>query len=246
MLPNFNILLFIGVVFPPLIYAYIIYLTSPLKTINLKTGLQYIGMGIASVLLFPFVNLLLPNWDLSPDPFKDQFFYVAPKEELFKFTSFYILTYFRNKKDEHPLTSMFYMGMVGLGFAMIENLQYLARFGPFVLKVRTFTSTLAHMFFGMFTGYWIALGKINTGKFGSRSVFGVLMANNPKAKSIIYTLIGLFCGIFYHALWNFNLSKSLFASAPIMILMIFIGLVISKFAASDIIYQNKRKIKSEN
>ena len=160
-----------GVVLPPIIYALMIYLTSQHKSINIVDGLHYVGIGAFSVIMLPFLSILLPDWNtdfISLNTFQNFFMVVAPKEELIKYLSFLILFAAKKKKDVHPLSIMFYMGMVGLGFAMVENLQYLSAYGTEVLKTRTFTSTIAHMLFGMFAGYWIALGRINTGKFGTR------------------------------------------------------------------------------
>ena len=175
---------------------------------------------------------------------KTDFFAVAPREELIKYMSFFFLTRSIKLKNVHPVSVMFYYGMIGLGFAMVENLQYLANYGREVLLIRTFTSTIAHMLFGMFAGYWIALGRINTGKFGTRSVFGLLMSKNPEFKRLIYLILGLLSAITYHGLWNYNLKTSGNAATTIMILMLFLGLVITKFASLDILSQHKKKVKS--
>jgi len=90
MIFGINIMLFMGVVLPPIIYALIIYLTSPHKSINIKTGIYFIVAGMFSVILLPFLSLLLPEW--LPDmfnPFKRHFFYVGPREELLKYFSFF-------------------------------------------------------------------------------------------------------------------------------------------------------------
>jgi RsiW-degrading membrane proteinase PrsW (M82 family) len=244
MLFGIDIGLFMGVVLPPIIYAYIIYLTSPHKSIDLKTSLYFVGAGMFSVILIPFLSLLFPEWLPDPfSPFKTHFFYVGPREELIKFISFFLIAKSIKVEKTHPLSTMFYMGMVGLGFAMVENIQYLSRYGTEVLKLRTFTSTIAHMLFGMFTGYWLALSRIKTGIFSSRSLFGIFISKNPLLKKIIFLFIGLICSITYHGLWNYNLSTSGKSAPSIMILMLFLGLVITKFSSLDIINQHKRNIK---
>lgn len=249
---NFGLLL--GLILPPIIYALIIYLTSPYKTIKLKRGLHHIMAGVTSVLLLSFVHILLPNWDSSPVEFFDTFFFIAPREELVKLLMFIFLGTVANRSNEHPVATMFYMSMVGLGFALIENVQYVGMYGEQVLPIRIFTATVAHMLFGMFMGYWIAKGNIDNGR-GNRSVFGVLMAKNKVLKRYIYTTIGWFAAVGYHGLWNYNLmiaSQSYpgfsdVSSSPIMILMIFFGLVGAMFAAKDLndnyrrVLQNKMK-----
>jgi len=236
-----------GVVLPPIIYALIIYLTSPHKSINIVDGLHYVGIGAFSVIMLSFLSVLLPDWStdfILLNTFQNFFMVVAPKEELIKYLSFLILFTAKKKKDVHPLSIMFYMGMVGLGFAMVENLQYLSAYGTEVLKTRTFTSTIAHMLFGMFAGYWIAMGKINSGKFGTRSVFGLLMSKYGEMKKLIYSGIGILSAIIYHGLWNYNLSSSGQAAYSIMILMLVMGLVVAKFASDDLTTKYRRKLRN--
>ena len=244
MLFDTNIGLFLGVILPPIIYALIIYLTSPHKSINLNRGMFFVAAGMFSVLMLPFIELLFPSWgSFVFDPFHRHFFTVAPKEEIIKYLSFYLLTRSVKLKNVHPTGIMFYYGMVGLGFAMIENLQYLASYGAEVLLVRTFTSTIAHMLFGMFAGYWVAMSKINSGKFANRSVFGILMSKHKELKKLVYSGIGIFSAILYHGLWNYNLTVSWVASAPIMILMVIFGLSISKFGSTDLNNHYRKSLK---
>jgi len=245
MLFDTNIGLFLGVILPPIIYALIIYLTSPHKSINLNRGMFFVAAGMFSVLMLPFIELLFPTWgNFVFDPFHRHFFTVAPKEEIIKYLSFYLLTRSVKIKNVHPTGIMFYYGMVGLGFAMIENLQYLANYGAEVLLVRTFTSTIAHMLFGMFAGYWVAMSKINSGKYANRSVFGIMMSKHKELKKLVYSGIGIFSAILYHGLWNYNLSSSKEASYSIMILMLIIGLVVAKFASDDLVTKYRRKLRN--
>ncbi len=170
---------------------------------------------------------------------------------------FIILGTVANRSKEHPVATMFYMSMVGLGFALIENVQYVSMYGEQVLGIRLVTATIAHMLFGMFMGYWIAKGNINNGR-GNRSVFGVLMAKSQKLKRWIHVIIGWIAAIGYHGLWNYNLmlasqaypmgvgyGYSDVSSTPIMILMIFFGLVGAMFAAKDL-NDNYRRVLENN
>jgi RsiW-degrading membrane proteinase PrsW (M82 family) len=241
MILGINIGLLLGLIVPPILYALIIYLTSPFGTINIKRGLHHIMAGVTSVLLLSFIHILLPNWDSSPVDFFNTFFFIAPREELVKLLMFIFLGTIVSRSKEHPVATMFYMSMVGLGFALIENVQYVGMYGEQVLPIRLVTATLAHMLFGMFMGYWIAKGNLNNGR-GNRSVFGVLMARNQKMKRWIHVFIGWLAAIGYHGLWNYNLmisnncypNFSDVSSSPIMIMLIFFGLVGAKFASKDL------------
>jgi len=235
-----SLLNFIMVVFPPLIYVLVIYLTSPYKSISITKSLKYFIGGILSIPILTIINLLLPYGDdYFGSEFTFYFFEVGPHEEIAKFISYFIIYKMLGRdEEEHPIGTMFYMGMIGLGFAMIENVSYFYRFGEFVLITRTFTSTLAHMLFGMFTGYWISLSKVKINKYNNRSVFDIFMASNPKIRGFVYSFIGLLCGVGYHGLWNYSLSTSGKASGSIMILMLFIGLLGAKFASNNL--RNKK------
>jgi RsiW-degrading membrane proteinase PrsW (M82 family) len=256
-----NISLLLGLVIPPLIYAFIIYLTSPYKSIDFKTGIQYMLAGFSSVLLVSVLVTIFPYWTKSPIDFQNMFFFVAPREELSKLIAFFIIERFRRylSPQDHPIGTMFYMCMVGLGFAMYENIQYIHSYGQEVLAVRLVTATIAHMLFGIFMGYWISLGRINTGKYGNRSVFGVMMNQNPNLKQGIYIFIGWLSAVCYHGLWNYNLAVSQntyikieggqfvptgdVSFNVIMIMLIFFGLVGAKFASKDLNDNYRRKLK---
>ena len=258
-----NIGVLLAVILPPVIYASIIYLTSPYKSIDYVKGLKYVGIGISSILLLSFIGLLFPGWYNNPDVFYNTFFYIAPREELVKLSAFLILgRLYSNRekgepwvnKKEHPVSIMFYMGMVGLGFAMFENIQYYKAYGMGVLGIRSVTSTIAHMLFGLFMGYWLAKSEINQ-KLGNRSVFSLIMNRKPGLKKIIYTLLGLISAIGYHGLWNYNLMSSHQAyftrygqfsdvsSNSIMIMLIFFGLLGAKVAHKDICDSYRRSLE---
>lgn len=237
-----NLILFIGVsALPSLLYILIIKLTSPYKSISLRVGFEYFGVGFGSILLLYFLMFFWKKGGL--DPFYDHFFVIAPREELAKFISFFMIYKLTDKpKGSHPISTMFYFGMVGLGFAMFENAIYAYDYGGFVLIPRFLTATIAHMLFGMFFGYWIALGDIKYTKYMDRSVFGNLMYNSPRTKTIILTFIGYLSAVIYHGLWNYNLETSDRSAMSIMLLMVIFGLVGAKFAAKDLNDKYRRSL----
>ena len=86
-----NLPFILGIITPPLIYALIIYLSAPLKSLNWKSSLKAIAAGVASVTVVYTFNAFFPSWDAWTymfDPFAQQFYVVAPKEELSKFLAF--------------------------------------------------------------------------------------------------------------------------------------------------------------
>jgi len=234
---------FLMLLLPPLLYGLIIYLTSPYKSISIISSLKYIFAGISSVFLLIILNLIFPyTQDVQIETFKYFFYGVAVHEEIAKLALFSLFLHL-SKSNKNPIGIMFYGGMVGLGFAIVENFDYYIIYGSGILPLRNVTSTIAHMIFGMFTGYWIALSKVKITKYGNRSVFDILMAKYQTLRTIVHYGIGLLCGIAYHGLWNYNLYSSGSSAPSVMILMMFIGLIGVKFAASTL--QTKREDTEE-
>lgn len=174
-----NIEMILAIIIPPMIYAWIIYLSSPYKSLKLKDSLSFLIAGVFSITILYFLNAMFPGWDprLMLEPFKQQFYTVAPKEEFAKFIMFLIVMngVKRDNHKLHPIAYMFYFGMVGLGFALVENIGYVQAYGMKVLGVRTFSSTIVHMVCGLFFGYWIGMGKIIRSRFQYRSVLGAFL-----------------------------------------------------------------------
>jgi len=102
MVLGINIGLLLGLIVSPILYALIIYLTSPFGTIKLRRGFHHIMAGVSSVLLLSFIWLLFPNWGENPVDFFNTFFYIAPKEELVKLLAFISLGTVANRSKRTP------------------------------------------------------------------------------------------------------------------------------------------------
>ena len=249
MLFDINIGLFLGITLPPLIYTMIVYLTSPYGSISIKKALFYLIGGVFSTTFVYFIASFIEMSTFSS--FMKHFFIVGPREELSKFLAFIIIAKGIGDNSRHPVATMFYMGMIGLGFAMYENLLYAHRYGDMVLLSRTFSSTLGHMIFCMFFGYWLGLSQLEKGHYGGRSVFGFFMKKYKNLRKWAYGIIGFICAASFHGLWNYNLSNYTASTMPLMVLMVIIGLITCKFAASDLnnhyrLSLKKRPPKSDN
>ena len=233
--------------FYPLLYMGIMYLTLPEKSINIKDMFKAIAMGYVSVTFLHFMYLIFPPMgEMISSAFARYFYVVAPREELAKFVAFLILIKYAIKKGRHPVAYMVYCGLVGLGFGIEENIIYYQRYGADVLYIRNFCSLLAHIFFGMFAGYFYGLGKLENGFNNLKTQLDNILKNKwPKLKLAFYSTIGLGAGILYHGLWNYNLHSSQWAAESIMILMIIVGLFTTFFMAKDLINGYKNKLNSE-
>lgn len=241
MFVEFHIGLLLWTVLPPLIYAFILFLTTPYGTFNLQKSLYYVGAGLMSIIFVFMFDAFIEMKALGA--FKTHFFIVGPREELSKFLAFLFITFSIKDSSKHPVSTMLSLGMVGLGFALYENLSYTYRYGEDVLITRSFTSTLGHMIFSMCVGYWYALSNIAT-SFGNRSknVFNVVMSKYPTIRKVIYTIIGLICGASIHGLWNYNLSSFSRTTIPFMILLIIVGLITCRFGISDLYTKYRRTL----
>jgi len=70
-----------------------------------------------------------------------------------------LLLVFPRKFFNEPLDGIVYAVMVGMGFATMENIAYLERFGAQGLLVRAFTAIPAHLVFAIVMGYFLGKAK---------------------------------------------------------------------------------------
>jgi len=212
--------LFILCLLPSLIYSFIIYVSAPYKTISFKKGLNYLlGGSVGTVFLLMFLNSF-PYWsgisgllfDPKISPFEylhaKNFIEVALLEESLKFTVFIIVTKINYKNDfDHPNGIMFYACMVSLGFAFIENIIYgLTVNNPEnVLLWRAITSVIGHMIFGLFMGYWIAVGKLGI-RLRNRSLLDIIILKNSEIRQKFFGFIALISATIIHGMYDLELS----------------------------------------
>jgi len=226
---------------PAYAYVLILYTLLPYGTINFSKTIQYIFGGILSVLILSLFFLNLPGWGMSENNyFYNDFLVTATKEELSKLIAFIILSYLVSGKN-HPLSTMIYFGMLGLGFSVFENIQYGLSFGPSIIPIRALTSTVAHIVSGFIFGYWIGLSKLKKPVPNGKSIFSILVNKKKKFKVFIFTLIGFVTSVIYHGLWNFNLSTSGDTYKTIALILLFIGLIISVMCFKDLNYKHKKQ-----
>lgn len=248
MILGFNFQLLIATFFIPLVYASIIYFTSPYKSVSFRRGLIFLWGGMTSTMLVQMFYFFIPHLSASHSDFYKLFAIVGPLEEISKLIMFYLVLHFTKdrKVSSHPARYMFYFAMVGLGFAISENIHYMQRYGTWVLTTRLFTSTIAHMIFGLLLGYWAGLGTIVKRKFEDRSIFGVIAHKHKNLKKFTYVFCGIFVASFYHGMYNYNLATSLFSSKIILIMILSFGLIFSKLLANDLSEKWKnREIKGD-
>lgn len=206
---------------PAMVYAYIVYITMPYKSINLLDGMRYLIAGIFSVMILKYFTVMglsstVLYTALSGDLTEvslgykhyEYFISVGLVEELSKLLAFLLFGWLLstiNKGKLHPIATMFYCGMVGLGFAVAENVHYAnASVAPYtILWWRSIAPVLTHMTCGFFMGYWISLSQIGP-RMHNRSIFDIIIHKRPRLSRRIYTVIGLFCATILHGVYDLH------------------------------------------
>ena len=140
---------------------------------------------------------------------------VALSEELSKYFVLRYYCYTRKKFDE-PLDGIVYSVMVSMGFATIENVNYILLFGTYdTAFVRMFLSVPAHATFAIVMGYFVGKAKFDS------------------ANSFRFMLTGLFLAVFFHGTFDFFLflQKSPDVKPYVSDTLLFAGAVISYIIA---------------
>lgn len=104
-------------------------------------------------------------------------FVVGFAEEFFKFLVLRFYMY-RHKEFDEPYDGIIYGVAVGMGFAAVENIMYVAQGGLSVGLLRMFTAVPGHAIFGVILGYYTGLAKFKE-KRGARTgliFFGFVLA----------------------------------------------------------------------
>jgi RsiW-degrading membrane proteinase PrsW (M82 family) len=86
------------------------------------------------------------------------FLVVAFTEELLKFIIFFVYP-FRQEFFDEPFDGIVYAVMIGMGFAMAENLIYVQQFGWSDTWGRAFTAVPAHGVYAIVLGYFAGFAK---------------------------------------------------------------------------------------
>jgi RsiW-degrading membrane proteinase PrsW (M82 family) len=109
---------------------------------------------------------------------------VALSEEASKFL---VLRYYAYPKItfNEPFDGIVYGVMIGMGFATVENIEYVERFGFQTGLVRFFLAVPAHASFAVLMGYYVGMAKANA------------------AQSVSLMVKGLFIPVLFHGSFDF-------------------------------------------
>jgi RsiW-degrading membrane proteinase PrsW (M82 family) len=84
---------------------------------------------------------------------------IGPVEELAKLLPF-LLVVIRFKEFDEPVDGIIYASFIGLGYAAVENWQYLEYLTTVEAIARGFASPVIHMLFASIWGHWIAQAHV--------------------------------------------------------------------------------------
>jgi len=139
---------------------------------------------------------------------------VALVEELCKFLFLKGFIY-DNREFSEPFDGIVYGGIVGCGFATVENLFYVFPLGEEVGMFRLFTAVPGHAFEGMLLGYFMGRAKFS---FEPEKELG-------KGLILVVTLHGIYdAAVFSHAWWSYSVIFG----------MVFLGIYLGLKAKKDL------------
>lgn len=130
-------------------------------------------------------------------------------EELAKGAALLLLFVWRRDEFDNVTDGIVYAGMIGLGFAMTENIQYYGKAAleggaPVVFFLRGILAPFAHPLYTSMTG----IG------------FGIARESDRKVVKTLAPLLGLAAAIALHAIWNLTARMGLvFFGAYVVIMM---------------------------
>ncbi len=136
------------------------------------------------------------------------FFGVALAEELCKFL--FLKAFIYDDRDfNEPFDGIIYGGMIGCGFATVENLLYVIPDGQATGIIRMVTAVPGHAFFGIILGYFMGRAKFSVNR----------VRHLAQGLVVVVLLHGLYdTAAFSHTVWS---SYMIFA---ILFLAIYLGL----------------------
>lgn len=183
------------------------HLPEPLGNLLLAFGLGMLGVGV-SMALYQALGLIGLRFDagaLADESPLGLLAYavlvIGPIEEGAKLLPFLVVV-LRFREFDEPLDGIIYASFIGLGYAAVENWQYLDYLTPTEAFARGFASPVVHILFASIWGHWIARAHL---------------AGHPVAGA---ALAGLAVAAALHGLYDFIVILNPRNSLPIAALMI--------------------------
>lgn len=150
------------------------YQKEPIKSL----AKAFIG-GLISIpidiLIVTGIDAALNGTAISNTVFFSAFLEAGIPEELSKFLIFMIFIWNDKNFDEY-FDGIVYATFIGLGFACVENIEYVFSYGFQTGVVRALLSVPGHFLFGVVMGYFLSMAKFHPEKRGTYMISGLLLA----------------------------------------------------------------------
>jgi len=147
---------------PVFIIAIYIYFRDKYEKEPIKLLIKTIVAGAIIVIPVIFLERFLGRFSTDFQFYKKAaytaFVVAAFSEEIFKYIALYIIIW-NNKNFNEKFDGIVYATFISLGFAAVENINYVLSYGIQVGYTRAFTAVPAHALFGVSMGYYFGLAK---------------------------------------------------------------------------------------
>ena len=150
------------------------YQKEPIKSL----AKAFIGGMLAiplDILIVTGVDSLLGETAIANTVFFSAFLEAGIPEELSKFLIFMLLIW-RDKNFDEYFDGIVYASFIGLGFACVENIEYVFSYGFQTGVVRALLSVPGHFLFGVVLGYFLSMAKFHPERRGTYLLTGLLSA----------------------------------------------------------------------
>ena len=150
------------------------YQKEPIKSL----AKAFIGGMIAiplDIIIVTGIEHLAGDAAITRTVFFSAFLEAGIPEELCKFLIF-MLFIWRDKNFDEYFDGIVYATFIGLGFACVENIEYVFSYGFQTGIVRALLSVPGHFLFGVLMGYFLSLAKFHPEKRGTFMISGLLLA----------------------------------------------------------------------
>ena len=175
----YYLLLFAIAILPVVVLMVFIYRQDKYQKEPIKSLVKaFIGGMIAiplDIMIVTGLDLALGETALSQTVFFSAFMEAGIPEELCKFIIFMIFIWRDENFDEY-FDGIVYATFIGLGFACVENIEYVFSFGFSTGVVRALLSVPGHFLFGVIMGYFLSMAKFHPEQRGKYLWTGLLLA----------------------------------------------------------------------
>ena len=175
----YYLLLFAIAILPVVVLMVFIYRQDKYQKEPVKSLVKaFIGGMIAiplDIMIVTGLDLVFGETALAQTVFFSAFLEAGIPEELCKFIIFMIFIWNDKNFDEY-FDGIVYATFIGLGFACVENIEYVFSFGVQTGVVRALLSVPGHFLFGVIMGYFLSMAKFQSEKRGVYLLSGLLLA----------------------------------------------------------------------